>query len=1249
MKIKILLAACLTLSLGFTSKAQVPSREDSLKGFDRQEMEQHLKHFKGTLAERNARIEQSKKAYIVSKYKLFPLPQSVIDARNGNHPNVETISCTNVDFEAGNTSGWTIGGANNITSGAGVDPFGNFPVVGAGAYSLQLNNNVAAGLTYTTNSTASRVISVPSTGTNFFKLSFALDVLDYPHTQAAAAKFYVKFFNASGALLPCPQYECYYYQNSGGTGVNVGVSSFQQSPCPGNCGSNIGGQTFSVSYVPWQTVAMDLTAYNGTNVTCQVICNWCIYNYDFAYCYIDAECPTATTSTVATCLALPATLSSTTGMDTYSWTAPPGNTPATATTPTINAAVAGIYTCNCTINTCSVSAYTFTYNVLPGPSPSFTNTLASACSGNISFTSTSSTNGGPPLTGYTWEWGDGTANGATANATHTFIGAGTKTVSLVITNGTCTDSISGTVTIPSHPVASFSLTNNCLNAVSNYTSTSTPTASITSQAWNFGDATSGTGATPSHTYALSGTYNVTLVVTDVNSCKDSITQPITIYPSPSVTVTSSTICLGQQTATLTASGASTYTWNTSATTATVTATPSVTTTYTVTGTDANTCTNAATGTINVINNPTITVNSGAICVGQTTLLLTANSNATTFSWAPSAGLSGTIGSPVTANPGTTTTYTIVGTAGTCTVSTTAVVTVNPLPPVTVSSSTICVGQQTATLTANGAVTYAWNPTTGLNPTSGSPVTGTPTVTTHYTVTGTDANTCTNTATSTITVNTLPPVTVTSSTICVGQQVATLTANGAVTYAWNPSATLSSGTGATVTGTPAVTTTYTITGTDANACTNTATSTITVNTLPPVTVNSSTICIGQQTATLTATGAVTYAWNPTTGLNPTSGSLIHGTPAVTTNYTVTGTDINGCVNTATFTITVNPLPQPTATSNTPCVNQQALVLNCPLNNMTSYTWSGPNSFASTTQNPTIAAAIVVAADAGTYTLVVMDNNTCTNTVTINVAIHPLPVVVVNSPTVCENQTINLTCSPNGDTYSWSGPNNIYTSSSQNPSIIAAALNMTGSYAVVVTDTNGCKNANVAQVVVNPLPVITVNTDTICLGQKTATLTAHGAVTYTWTPATTLNSITGTTVFGVPTITTNYTVAGTDNHGCVSDTGTLIFVRPLPIVAASSVTPNCIPLCTSFTATSNPAASIYTWNFSNGQSPTPTTLSPPSSSFITATCFTVAATYPINLSVTDIHGCVNTTTTIAVAYPIPVADFDYQPKPITILAP
>jgi len=1222
-----------------------PAYADSLKGFDMQELMEHLTTFKGNENEKQQHIERVKRAFIDRKYKLGVYAAPKINARNNGNQSTEALNCTNIDFESGNTSGWTVTGDNAIMSGAGTDAFGNFPVVFGGNYSLQLSSNNTSTSNF--QSSATRVISV-SGANSFFKLHFALDILDYPHNQAAAAKFTVNFFDASGAQLPCPQYECYYYQNSANVGTSVGISSFQQTP--GSPGVNLGGQAFPVTYATWQTVAMDLSAYSGQSITCKIECDWCIYNYDWAYCYIDADCPTSNVSPVATCGTLPFNLSGPTGMDSYSWTAPSGNSPPTASTPTINANIAGTYTLNCTLNTCSVTAYTYTYNVQPGPTPDFVD-AAIPCSGNLTFTNTSTANGGPPITGYTWEWGDGTPHETTPNATHTFNTAGTNTVTLVITNGTCIDSISKTVVIPAHPVAGFNVANNCLNAVSSYTSTSTASAGIASQAWNFGDNTSGMGATPTHNYALAGTYSVTLVVTDNNSCKDSITKPITINPLPPVAVNSSTICIGQQTATLTATGAATYSWNpttnlTPTSGSPVTGNPAATTMYTVTGTDANGCINTATANIVVNPLPTIAVNSATICLGQQTATLTAT-GASTYNWSPTTGLIPSSGSPVTGAPTTTTIYTVTGTdANGCVNTATTSITVNPLPTIAVNSSTICLGEQTATLTATGASTYNWNPTTGLTPTSGSPVTGAPTATTIYTVTGTDANGCTNTATATITVNPLPPVAVNSSTICIGQQTATLTATGATSYSWNPSNTLSSNSGSPVVGTTTVTSDYTVTGTDANGCTNTATTTITINPLPPVAVNSATICVGQQTATLTATGATTYNWNPTIGLTPTSGSPVTGTPTATTVYTVTGTDGNGCVNTATTSITVNSLPMPTATSNTPCVSQQTILLNCPLNNMATYAWSGPNSYTAAVQSPTIAVIDVTASAAGIYTVLVTDNNTCINTATVNVTVNPLPVVTVNSPTVCQNQTINLTAN-GGVNYSWSGPN-AYTSSSQNPSIPNATTSMAGSYVATVKDGNGCIGGNVAQVVVNVLPTLIVNTDTICMGQETATLTAGGASTYTWAPANTLSSNTGSVVTGTPATTTNYTITATDNNGCINDTTTTIFVRALPAITTGSITPACVPLCINLTGTSSPAASKYVWSFGSGQYDS-AFVNPALSSFTTAKCFTVSGTFPIKLTVTDIYSCVSTATTVAIAYPLALADFDFGPQPITIAEP
>ncbi len=149
-------------------------------------------------------------------------------------------------------------------------------------------------------------------------------------------------------------------------------------------------------------------------------------------------------------------------------------------------------------------------------------------------------------------------------------------------------------------------------------------------------------------------------------------------------------------------------------------------------------------------------------------------------------------------------------------------------------------------------------------------------------------------------------------ICVGGS-ATLTASGGASYLWNTSETAAS-----ITKTPVTTTSYTVTGTNANGCENTATRAITVNTLPTIsivetdasgtTVNDNIICVGGS-ATLTASGGASYLWNTSETV-----ASITKTPVTTTSYTVTGTNANGCENTATQTITVNVLPAaPTANS------------------------------------------------------------------------------------------------------------------------------------------------------------------------------------------------------------------------------------------------------------------------------------------------------------------------------------------------
>src|SRR6185369_8507247 len=84
-------------------------------------------------------------------------------------------------------------------------------------------------------------------------------------------------------------------------------------------------------------------------------------------------------------------------------------------------------------------------------------------------------------------------------------------------------------------------------------------------------------------------------------------------------------------------------------------------------------------------------------------------------------------------------------------------------------------------------------------------------------------------------------------------------------------------------------------------------TATVNALPNISVPTPAAFCSGNSATLTASGATTYSWSPITGLSSATGTTITASPAVTTIYTVTGTDINGCTSSTTVTVTVMPAP------------------------------------------------------------------------------------------------------------------------------------------------------------------------------------------------------------------------------------------------------------------------------------------------------------------------------------------------------
>jgi len=422
------------------------------------------------------------------------------------------------------------------------------------------------------------------------------------------------------------------------------------------------------------------------------------------------------------------------------------------------------------------------------------------------------------------------------------------------------------------------------------------------------------GSSVSNTISATPGATGILTVSATFSCGTSpiTTLNVVVNPNPTITITGGNVAVcPSASVTLLASGANTYTWSTGPVAPSIVLNPTVTASYTVIGESAAGCTASAVTDVTVNPAPNVTISGTAeICAGGT-VFLTAN-GASTYTWN-----TGSNSANIISTPSVNTTFSVVGTLGSCTGSALVNVTVNPLPVVTIAgNNTACAGS-TLSLLASGANTYTWN-TGALTP----GITETPSANVTYTVYGTNTVTgCYNSATHAVTVNAIPSVTVTGpSAMCLGQSI-TLTGYGANSYSWS-----NGGVTQSIVVSPTANISYTLIGTSALGCSGAPViKNVTVNSIPVIGITSTGtfICKGESVV-ITASGANTYSWN--TGALTTSISV---TPSVTTTYSVMGTNTaTGCYQTVTISISVSPC---TGLSNNSVITLSSLSLHPNPNN------------------------------------------------------------------------------------------------------------------------------------------------------------------------------------------------------------------------------------------------------------------------------------------------------------------------------
>lgn len=470
----------------------------------------------------------------------------------------------------------------------------------------------------------------------------------------------------------------------------------------------------------------------------------------------------------------------------------------------------------------------------------------------------------------------------------------------------------------------------------------------------------------------------------------------------------------------------------------------------------------------------------------------------------------------------------------------------------------------------------------------------------------DYNLANNSFSQTLTIVPAPSIgSATNVGICEGNSV-TLTATGGVDYEW------SGGVSQGIPFIPAQTSTYTVTVTNAIGCQATSEVLVTVHPLPLADAGvDQFVCFGE-TATVTATGGSTYQWI-NGGTNASFSYVVNST----NTFTVLVSDVNGCSDYASVTVTKLDLPVAGITADQIICLGETVTLSA--TGGSSYLWNDGQNTASINVTPNASS---------TYTVTVYNADMCQDVETVDVTVINQPVItnvdlVNNNCFNGNNGSVSLTITGSEPiTYLWSG--NV----SNGPSVSGLAA---GVYTVTIQDNFGsqCQTIATYSITQPSGPVVTTIVDVTnntgysisCNGANDGSLLALGTngtapYTYSWSNGAVTSAISNLSAG-------TYTVTTTDFYGCIAQSS-FVVTEPDAIVASLS---NTAVTCSgasngNLTVTAQGGVQPYTYTWAPGNV---TTIVPTYNGI-------EGGTYTVTL--TDANGC--TWTESATVYePAPLA--------------